>query len=131
MRLGPIQEKWLEELPRHHKTEGVLHEKVVGGLDYFCCLGVFLNVLGDGCWSDESPGVFVGQHTEFNGELNHEHMVILGLHNRAGLFSESIRVHGHPYTSLVHLNDNGPFTNHAQMADFIREHADKIFTEPK
>ena len=117
MKLEPRQEQWLADLPKYAKAKGCLYEKDRG----FCCLGVYAETQVSTAW-----GVY---GTE--GVLDSKSSAALGLGSEDGTFTDPIRVGESFYWSLVDLNDNGPFTDHAQMATFIREHADKIFTEPK
>lgn len=113
MKLGPRQRKWLRDLPKYAKAEEQLYHEGEG----FCCLGVYADTQVDTPWSDYP-----------DDSLADKDWRALGLRSGWGCFLHSIMVKGVCYASLIEVNDEGPFTSHAQMADFIREHADLIFT---
>lgn len=113
MKLGPRQTKWLRDLPKYEKTEGKLYRPGIG----FCCLGVYADTQVSTPWEDYCEDV-----------LEEPDWMLLGLRTEEGDFRERIYVDGRAYRSLAWLNDEGPFTTHAEMADFIRKHTDLIFT---
>lgn len=113
MKLGPRQRKWLRDLPKYAKAEKQLYQEGEG----FCCLGVYADTQVDTPWSAYFPDF-----------LEDKDWRALGLRSGWGSFSHSIMVKDACYTNLIEVNDEGPFKTHAEMADFIREHADLIFT---
>ena len=116
MKLGPRQEQWLADLPKYAKTKEFLYVKGKG----FCCLGVYADTQVTKPWDEYDRLV-----------LEEPDWKSLGLRSCAGRFSEPILVGEKLFSSLADVNDYGPFRSHSRMATFIREHADKIFTEPK
>ena len=125
MELGPKQKQWLEDLPKFKKTKGVL---CCG--DAFCCLGVYLHTQNDKPWVSTGGGKYgvrVGGLLQ-DAALPRGEWIALGLRSEVGDFSSPIKAGRGYYKCLADLNDNGPFRTHAQVAKFIREHKDKIFT---
>ena len=134
MKLGPNQEKWLKALPGYEKAEHTLCVKGVG----FCCLGVAADIFRPECdWEFTDNSGFGAYHNnrawvERSLENDEEIIESLGLRNGEGVFLKVITIEGVKYDCLAVVNDSCPLaTDHTWMANFIREHADLIFTEPK
>jgi len=125
-KLGPNQRKWLRELPKYAKTEGALYIPGEG----FCCLGVAAELFSPAPWEIDKGGdaFYRDRFARRNlASLAAEDWQALGLRSGAGSFDA--RFSGYP--NLVDVNDNNPDWTHADMAKFIRKHADKIFVEAK
>jgi hypothetical protein len=125
MKLGPKQEQWLEDLPKYEKVTRRLGRVGEG----FCCLGVYAHTQVEEPWIVADDGVMHYRYDEIHyAILAPKDAEALGLRSPSGVFKFLIKVGHRDYESLAHLNDRGPFKDHAEMAEFIRDHAEDIFT---
>lgn len=129
MKLGPRQKKWLRDLPKYAKARNALYAPGEG----FCCLGVYADTQIEEPW-EEVTGVFGGSqlgykigHIACTTDLAPSDYKKLGLKQE---FCPPIRIGDRAFCDIAEVNDGGPFTDHQQMADFIKAHADEIFERP-
>lgn len=145
--LGPIQQAWVDALPKYTKGRGgLLQREVVTDCDGnlisneilgYCCLGVFVNEQLDTTWVRSNFSLLYDYYENSNStQLSSEHTKLLGLHSRLGEFQENgkikpIKLDNSSYNTLSDVNDLGPFKYHTEMAAFITENANLIFKEVK
>lgn len=131
MKLGPLQEKWLQALEsgEYEQAKGHLMDIVTSpnGKMKACCLGVACDVLGlDKCRAEGRPLVAF-----FYGERSSTAEMPLGSYKKLGLKSELGEISlGHPTfksNCLSAANDNG--ATFKQIAAFIRANPEKVFTK--
>lgn len=133
MKLGPRQKQWLKDLPNFPKTtDSLAHSPDGKCLDGFCCLGVYAHTQIDAPWENMhqgEPSFRTPDGSLISGDLGVQLSKELGLRDVNGKFEFPIVADdGFTYSSLVELNDKSR-KDHAWAAEFIRKHADKIFTK--
>jgi len=146
-RLGPMQEAWVSALPNYEKVTGTLvrtdwsadeNGEQVPSIEGYCCLGVLVDIQTDYNWTHKPTfmSLFYDGILSYGSTLSPDLANKLGLNSVYGGFSYlgdvfDVFVKDQSYTSLTQLNDEGPFTNHTEMAEFIRDYARLIFKEEK
>ncbi len=110
MKLGPKQKKWIKAL-KSGKYKQCKHQ-LCNGVGY-CCLGVANEVLD---LNEVSSTCLSGSFKS------------IGLRSGFGLFSEQYQFPRGPrtYSNLTELNDNG--ISFIEIADFIENNPELVFT---
>lgn len=132
MKLGPIQEAWVKSLEDHPERQIAGHLGKGTEKRYkACCLGeglVCLYRLG----FVNNPFTAFGIMDSKQNESTHTGMLAysyhkLGLRSGLGSLSAVIEMNGEKYQTLSSMNDRG--RSWAEIAAFIRENPEKVFTK--
>lgn len=115
-KLGPNQQAWVDVLRsgKYEQCKGTLERS-----GSFCCLGVLCMVA-----QGKGPIIRFESNELEGGDLASQWRV------REWVKLRSNDGQGQGLTSLMELNDEKGYT-FPQIADFIEEHADKLFSEVK
>jgi len=137
MKIGPIQEQWLQRLEQHPELQmrGYLGELTTNGY-LACCLGEYLltykRIMGEDISRLFHNGElwYSKRDNEKDGDKNLSSLNIftdLGLYDEVGSFEGDSEDGGRKYNSLAEMNDNG--VSWPEIAAYIRKYPEMVFTK--
>ena len=125
MKLGKLQTAWVEALEANPEQQligsmGTLDED---GNEKYCCLGKASCII-HGKSMITKKGLFDSRRNN-RGSMTEKDRKAIGLRDRYGSFTDAFNIKGK--YSLVSLNDK--LYTWPQIAKFIRENPEKVFTK--
>ena len=132
-KLGPNQQAWVDELRSTEKKQGTGYLNASG---HYCCLGIACDMFKDELDLDvrvehdrDIGEVDIVSYNTERGLLPPDVVNHLNLRSERGVFEYFITYDDSDCVSLTNLNDFKG-ASFKDIADFIEEHADAIFTRP-